>query len=134
MEEQFIPFELAVKLKELGFKEKCIAKYNNESKILYILHPHESFYEFTEVSEFNDFLSDEVNNTITIVPLWQQAFDWCFNQIKNNSNLSNRNYWLIQKHEFFEVVSNLSHSSEESLMHGTKEDCLIKLIELCQQK
>lgn len=124
MEEQFVPFELAVKLKELGFDEVCIMGYNREKK----------FYLNGWKLDKNVGFKITANTGRYPAPLWQQAFDWCFNQIKNNSNLSNRNYWLLQRNEFFEVVSNLSHSSEESLIHGTKEDCLIKLIKLLCKK
>ena len=36
MNENFISFELAVKLKEKGFREKCLYRYKNYSKTLHI--------------------------------------------------------------------------------------------------
>ena len=33
MTEQFVPFEVAVKMKELGFDEKCLTSYDSEGKL-----------------------------------------------------------------------------------------------------
>ena len=30
MNKEFVPYELAVKLKQLGFDEPCFARFNNE--------------------------------------------------------------------------------------------------------
>lgn len=35
MNEDFVPFELAKKLKEKGFKEECIAYYHADGELLY---------------------------------------------------------------------------------------------------
>lgn len=62
MEKQFVPYELAVKLKELGFDEECLGVYGESDNKLYMInyinHPD-----------------------ITRAPLWQQAFDW-FREVK----------------------------------------------------
>lgn len=62
MNEQFIPFELAVKLKELGFNEYCLAYFKDGD--FRIPNPHEPF------------INSEVKPWIICAPLWQQAFDW----------------------------------------------------------
>lgn len=54
MNKQFVPFELSVKLKELGFDEPCFGGWDNNRKWNY--HPDSDI---------------EVD-----APLWQQAFDW----------------------------------------------------------
>lgn len=98
MEKEFVPYELAVKLKELGFDEKCFMAY-------YKLLRHE-FYDFRSASNiiFNE------DNPIKLLnyagadfrvkecdaPLWQQAFDWLFNNfsyicvIENNINYNQK--------------------------------------------
>ncbi|MGV6945027.1 hypothetical protein [Sphingobacterium kyonggiense] len=52
MKNQFVPYELAVKLKELGFRDNCMMYYHNGNLVNYF------------------------NLSTTIAPLWQQAFDW----------------------------------------------------------
>lgn len=54
MEKEFVPFELAVKLKELGFDKECFGVYYNKDG-------------FIRLKQDN-----EIGNT----PLWQQVFDW----------------------------------------------------------
>lgn len=53
MEKEFVPYELAVKLKKLGFKEDCLRYYNVHGE-----------------------LGNYFNLSTTVAPLWQQAFDW----------------------------------------------------------
>ena len=59
MKEQFVTYEIALKLKELGFDEECFGLYKN--KIL---------FRYYETFTWNDF-----SNSIK-APLWQQVIDW----------------------------------------------------------
>ena len=65
MKEQFVTYEIALKLKELGFEEKCLAGYYEE--------------DFTKKAILLQ--RESVNNQNTYglfcsAPLWQQAIDW----------------------------------------------------------
>lgn len=74
MKEQFLPYELSLKLKELGFNERCIASYLNKSYSLdYIKN------EVLYIDERFANSQDQIYNgekIICLAPLWQQAFDW----------------------------------------------------------
>src|SRR5690554_978919 len=71
MKDQFIPYNLAVKLKELGFDEHCFAGYNN-SKTLLIYYPNECFDGYCDIDCYIGYQSiDDIK-----APLWQQIFDW----------------------------------------------------------
>lgn len=67
MRDQFVPYNLALKLKELGFDEPCLASYTQNAygsfaqKLQYFVEP---------VDGIN---SDHV---FVAAPLWQQAFDF----------------------------------------------------------
>lgn len=61
MEKQFIPYELALELKELGFDEKCFGCYNMDNK-LWCENPVNGI--------------DYIPEDNILAPLWQQAFDW----------------------------------------------------------
>lgn len=62
MENQFVPYELALKLKELGFDEECLDFYSNENNCLFNNDP---------INE------DSIHIGAGIpAPIWQQAFDW----------------------------------------------------------
>lgn len=68
MEKEFVPYELAVKLKELGFKEKCIGFYNG--KHLDWLIDDDNGLNYPTINPNMDV------GLCVKAPLWQQAFDW----------------------------------------------------------
>jgi hypothetical protein len=67
MDEQFVTYNIAVKLKELGFSEQCLgcypARIDRNLKILFIS------------TNVNDKQVFEHYETV-LAPLWQQAIDW----------------------------------------------------------
>lgn len=62
---EFIPYEQALALKELGFDEECLAYYNGDKELDHLM-PERVIY------------SANYNNSTNIVsaPLYQQAFKW----------------------------------------------------------
>lgn len=79
MKEQFVTYEIALQLKEKGFKEEVLATYDtektdsrNELKIFAFSVPNKGIFE----EGFN-------RGWCIRAPLWQQAIDWlrgeCFN-------------------------------------------------------
>ncbi len=64
MEDQFIPYELALQLKELGFNESCFGIF--QDKI------------FLNYNQINISLLRQLNliGDDCLAPIWQQAFDW----------------------------------------------------------
>lgn len=73
LENQFVPFELAVKLKELGFDEECLSFYNQNGKL-----------NQSRIDSFNWVINNSSYNVNKLgyiaAPLWQQAFDWFRNK------------------------------------------------------
>lgn len=62
MEKEFLPYELAVKLKELGFNENCLAYFKDD--------------EFKIPNPQEPFRNSEMKSWFASAPLWQQAFDF----------------------------------------------------------
>ena len=71
MEKEFIPFELAVKLKELGFDEKCLGYYIKNSSL---------WCNWLDV-KFNDDPSNDKEDFVADAPLYQQAFRWLYQKL-----------------------------------------------------
>lgn len=77
MNEDFVSFNLAKKLKEKGFREKCLYRYRNYSKTL---HPNEvkpKIARKTDYSEFfkcyNSYIDNDIDApTITQVLKWMR--------------------------------------------------------------
>ena len=70
MKEQFITYEIALKLRELGFNDWCFCFYNYSRKLLYYTGYDTLVYEELENITFN------INKEDILAPLWQQAIDW----------------------------------------------------------
>lgn len=65
MKKEFIPYELALKLRDLGFKEECFGYYVGKDKTVFLLD------NVVTKTDFN------LTSKITFrAPLWQQAFKW----------------------------------------------------------
>ena len=112
MKKEFVPYELAVKLKELGFDEECLSYYFNKQL---------SFGSKTSYGE------------VVEAPLYQQAFRWFREKYELYSTImfrvsmeDNNEYWdwLIKGEE---VVYRHFKTYEEAELA-----CLNKLIEIVQ--
>ena len=79
MKEQFVPYEIALKLKKLGFNDECFGYYSNEYN-LEIGLPE----KYTDRCHGNPKEGTYRRIGLISVPLYQQAFDW----FRNNFNLS----------------------------------------------
>lgn len=70
MKHLFIPYEIALKLKELGFNEECFGFYNN--------HPPKNHHPRGLVIEGHQDHNEETedDDLICSAPLYQQVVDW----------------------------------------------------------
>lgn len=116
IEQQFIPYELALELKELGFDEECLMYWYKAN------NGHELVFEKTQT--FQPYIS---------APLWQQAFDW-FREKGYESWMSHNekgNQFVI-KFEFLHT-GGIEARREIETYEEARLECLKKLIELIKQ-
>ena len=123
MEEQFIPYEQALELKELGFDEECFRVKLKKSP--------EHWYTQTDYEDYPDKKEEEV-----LVPLWQQAFEWFLNRgyfadIKPDLIVTSLwSYRVVDINSKYNP-ENL-HSYRFTYYREARLECLKKLIELCK--
>lgn len=114
MQREFVPYELAVKLKELGFDEECFGYYVDGELDLK--------WRFIDAVQFG-------YRESVLAPLWQQAFDW-FTRKGLHSYIEGAYPW-------FRYYINTADDRYEGFKHlkieETREACLLKLIELCEK-
>jgi hypothetical protein len=122
LEKEFLPYEIALALKELGFDEPCFATYHKE---LHAIIPIYAIY---------------TNQDVIKAPLYQQTFRW----FRENYNLHSR--VDIQDVELdwysFEILevrdgdyNNNLHTDMNFKSHEQAETaCIKKLIELANEK
>jgi len=116
-QQEFIPYEQALELKELGFDEPCLAFYNGK------------FLESTSYDFDND-TSKDIGLCI-VAPLYQQAFRW-FRE-KHNLLYTIEEVWE-EDTEYYVVEITTHNRVDDFLQECTYEEaelaCLKKLIEL----
>jgi hypothetical protein len=77
MENLFVSYETALKLKQLGFDENCFAKYNSKKQIDYFERPKAFYCVNSKSSWFSPiFSSKETVSKVCTAPTHQQVIDW----------------------------------------------------------
>ena len=121
MEKEFIPYEQALELKELGFDEPCIKYYWTDGM-------------FSKGYE-NPFNYNKRDNVIS-APTFSQAFRWFREVYGLHSNTISTNMWTT----FSFYIDDMPNKNPIStyLDFNTYEEaelaCLIKLIEIVKNK
>jgi hypothetical protein len=127
MEKEFIPYEQALALKELGFDEPCIKYYWTDGM-------------FTKTYE-SPFNHNKRDNLIS-APLYQQAFRWfrekynLFCEIQIDRTTEPKFCFDIFQYEHFGNYEKIE--VKEWYLHRTQEEveleCLKELIRIVKQK
>lgn len=73
LKDQFVPYQLSLKLKELGFNETCLTSYDPSKEFVEIFA---TVFEETSIIEDCYVTNFGIDNQFVAAPLWQQAFDW----------------------------------------------------------
>lgn len=116
MEKEFVPYELAVKLKELGFDEPCLFAFDNCSTPMRCSDLRTNEQQFNGVN-YN-------SSTYTSQPTFSQAFRW----FRGKYNLREQ-YGVFPHHT---IITNyiIDGGNEEE----AEIECLKKLIEIVKEK
>ena len=119
MEKDFIPYEEALALKELGFDEPCFAVYFNTTQQLY----------------FDKYINEFNKDVRTLAPTFSQAFRWfrdnfgLYWPIMSKATPSNNLVYYIYHGRLREDWNGCFESYEEAELA-----CLKKLIEISKNK
>ena len=109
IEKEFIPYEQALALKELGFDEQCLALYDLDGKIT---------IEFVNWKN----AVNRKNNYLISAPLYQQAFKWLWNK-------TGKYIIPIQKNDKEWLAIGIVYKTYEK----AELECLKKLIEIVKK-
>jgi hypothetical protein len=128
MKQEFIPYEQALELKELGFDEPCSGYYHEDKSLTY-----------TNMVSQNTNSFWKINNKVITAPLYQQAFKW-FRDKKLSDASINRHGEADGGYSYrWEIVYEYGVYEERHFKMGynTYEEaelaCLNKLIEIVKQ-
>jgi len=129
MEKEFVPYELAVKLKELGFDEPCMAYYveteftaTSDAK-LFLINRND-----TIIHNNSTYLSNDIYEGVISAPTWQSAFRWFIEK-----------YGLLLQYDcgkvpHFTIIQNLMLEDGLMTYEEAELSCLEKLIEIVESK
>jgi hypothetical protein len=115
MKEQFVPYELALKLKQLGFDESCLAYWDDDK----VFNLNEEYLKGTDM-----------DSTWLTAPLFQQAFRWFRKQkfLIDLTSLNSDEYeFYIQWSFAYSFLSDIYKTYEE-----VELACLNKLIDIVE--
>jgi hypothetical protein len=129
MNKEFIPYEQALELKELGFDKKCFAAMDMYSNIDY-------------GSEMYDWIKngETVQSTWAALPLYQQAFRWFREKYNITSEISISANHRNDAKKWMHSVTNLEvmlYTNSDTTFETYEEaelGCLKKLIEIVKNK
>jgi hypothetical protein len=139
MEKEFAPYELALKMRELGFDKPCLAYYdgwNGESHLI-ITNQSGSFlsrlFGLFRKKEHDTYTQDYVEylTGICIAPTFSQAFRW-FREKHNLYDTISKNGYMIEGEingDFLRITKLSLKSHEEAELA-----CLQKLIEILEKQ
>ncbi len=146
MDHNFIPYEQAFQLKQLGFDEPCLAVH---------------FYDYIEMSEDDKFdeeldivtmfsedlndnkfcinskLDESITEKSAAAPTWLDVFDWFrtkhgIDSYCRQTNLKGHAYWKIEKLETEDKIKGYSRFADS--IQQARIDCLKQLIEIINNK
>ena len=136
MEREFVPYELAVKLKELGFDEPCLFAFDNCSTPMRCTDLRTSEQKFNGVN-YN-------SSTYTSQPTFSQAFRWfrekynLLNEIafyRDDKRTKKAHWYFIHEwNKDFTKRKTIKYSIYFKTYEEAELACLDKLIEIVETK
>ena len=137
MEKEFISYEQALALKELGFDDKCFGAYDKKYKLAISTS---DYWDKSSLYSLNDYFGK--NTYRCLAPLYQQAFRWfrekynLFCEIQIDRTTEPKFCFDIFQYEHFGNYEKIE--VKEWYLYRTQEEveleCLKELIRIVKQK
>lgn len=126
MDKEFVPYEQALALKELGFDEPCLGWYSTKGVFYADIHAN-STTELNTTTRRGSFAN------AVLAPLYQQAFRWFREKYRYYYEIG-----YAERIDFYYTIYSQSQNYAEHNDFGNFEEaelaCLKKLIEIVKEK
>jgi hypothetical protein len=117
MDKEFVPYEQALALKELGFDDETLKSYDTSVVVLNGKYLLDDWYDVNRV------------NTVK-APLYQQAFRWFREKYNLHSYVEGSYPWF---RFYINSEDNRYEGHKHSLYEEAELECLKKLIEIVKE-
>lgn len=121
IKDQFLPYDLALKLKDLGFDDLCLAGFliaDDGQFCLFGMDTSHPIIEFAVNDE--DFLK---------TPLWQQAFSFMDKVLDLNYSVSEKGLWKVS-----DRYDRINISKKEIDINTARFKCLEQLLKIAETR
>jgi len=128
MDKEFIPYEQALELKELGFDEMCVAYWTSGISGYYL-----DFKHFTNIHWMFTANDNKGRDKMCTAPLYQQAFRWFREKynldhfVQHHIDGPDETYFSMARESTWDVDTHDTYEKAEIA-------CLKKLIEIVKNK
>ncbi len=135
MEKEFVPYELALRMKQLGFDEPCLAVYRGGSLYGSGTSVNRYYSQGHWQLEKNSNYGGDIKQWVS-APTWQSAFIWFYySTVYSGFVLTSPNErlftWCI--HNYLEPQLSIKSKERYTTRKEAELSCLEKLIEIVEQ-
>lgn len=116
MKKLFIPYDLALRLKGIGFKDPCLSFYTAKG------------YLYNSLDFTNGYTTDKIYHNECLAPTFQEAFDWF---IDNHKLFPDFCYQHWTKN-YASMIYPDSFYVHDCTIHEARLKCLTRLIEIVE--
>ena len=118
MENEFIPHNLALELKELGFDEKCLTSYANDGDLMSVWNTASDYQsKMRMIDEENTaYVINSVdfkNSGWCAAPLYQQVFRWFREKYNFRYSIGDTNIAVVHVGTTFLLQNNATYTEAE---------------------
>ncbi len=131
----FVPYQEAIELKQLGFDEPCFATYNTDKKVS--RNPSHNIEDLPIEGQPYYWNNSKIHKDTVTAPLYQQAFRWfreksfiCHVTNDLSDNLHDEIYVYVMTKGYGDLID---RSEEYRTYEEAELACLQKLIELVKK-
>lgn len=117
MNKEFVTYDIALKLKKLGFDEECFGFFMSKDDIIY---PH--------MCKNKPHIENLTISQVVCAPLWQQVFDWLEKEKKYI--ITNELYYSLgeQRWGIADVFNPDFEDDALTVFYDSKIDAMVELI------
>ena len=144
MQKEFVEYELALKLKELGFDEPCFSTYNSDKKVS--RNPSHNMEDLPIEGQPYYWQNSKIHVSCITAPTFSQAFRWFREKYNLKGFIGFRpNVKQFDCHVYDMSLSGTEYVKQRTLEEFNKDpkvgtyeeaelECLKKLIEIVKEK